>query len=78
VDYSKSEKWKEWTHTFQLDLLFEHLGELGKVDKMCINPIEVLLYPDKLKKKVRWITFKLLLGVGAKTEGKEICKAGSH
>jgi hypothetical protein len=76
VDYSKSEKWKEWTHTFQLDLLFEHLGELGKVDKMCINPIEVLLYPDKLKKNGALDHVQTVVGSRGQNRGQGDMQSG--
>jgi hypothetical protein len=49
-DFSSSRNWKEWTYTFQLNLLFEHLRGLNKIDLICINPINMLLNPTKYKR----------------------------
>jgi hypothetical protein len=48
-DFSSSKNWKEWTYTFQLNMLFEHMQGLNKIDPICINPVEVQLNPTKYK-----------------------------
>jgi hypothetical protein len=48
-DFSSSKNWKEWTYTFQLNMLFEHMRGLNKIDPICINPVEVQLNPTKYK-----------------------------